>query len=147
MLDQAVRVVQCMIDVSAHKGYLDTTLNLLSFQQMIVQGSWQNDSVFKNIPFFTDDIIQKLAAKGIFHLCQLQTKMKNLTNFLNKEIKAGFSTEELKMIYSSLCRVPIVNLNYYIQSVNSMGDPAPGPLIEGNEAIMTVSLERKQAKK
>lgn len=59
VLDQSIRVVQCMIDVATHKGYLDTTLNLISFQQMIIQGSWQNDSVLRNVPFFTDDIIQK----------------------------------------------------------------------------------------
>ena len=68
VLDQCVRVIQCMIDVAAHKGYLDTTLNLINFQQMIMQGTWQHQTVFKNIPYFDEKIINKLSKIGIYHL-------------------------------------------------------------------------------
>jgi activating signal cointegrator complex subunit 3 len=147
VLDQAARVIQCMIDVSSQKGYLDTTLNLLSFQQMIIQGRWQNDSIFINIPHFNERIIRKLAKMGIYHLCQLQTKLHDLTNFFRKELKEkDISTEELKMIYSALSRVPIVKMKYYLQATNSMGDATTGPINEGEEAILTFSLERMQHK-
>ena len=36
VLDQSIRVLQGMIDVSAHKGHLDTTLNLIHLMQMII---------------------------------------------------------------------------------------------------------------
>ena len=147
VLDQAIRVVQCMIDVSSHKGYLDTTLNLISFQQMIMQGCWQTESCFKNIPNFNKRIIQKLADKQIFHLCQLLPKVNNLNNFIRKELKEkDITTDELKETYGALSRIPIVDLKYYLQATNSMGDATTGPLTEGDEAVMTVSLERKQHK-
>jgi len=61
VLDQSIRILQGMIDVAAHKGCLDTTLNLINLLQMIVQGLWLNDTIFVNVPHFTTQIIQKLA--------------------------------------------------------------------------------------
>ena len=36
VLDQSIRVVQGMIDVSTHNGYLATTLNLIHLLQMLI---------------------------------------------------------------------------------------------------------------
>ena len=113
---------------------------------MIIQGCWQHESVFRNIPYFNDKIIRKLAHMEIYHLCQLLPKLDRLTDFFKQELKEKMSTEQLKIIYSALSRIPVVQMKYYIQAVNSMGDPTSGPLSEGSEAVMTVSLERKQAK-
>ena len=132
-----------MIDVAAHLGYLDTTLSLINFQQMLIQGCWQNDSTLKNIPFFNDKIIRKLANMGIYHLSQLIPKLPNLTNFFKKELKEKMDVDQLKIIYSALSRVPIVKINYNLQAVNSNGDATVGPLSEGGEAILTVKLEKK----
>lgn len=142
VLDQSIRVIQCMIDVAAHGGFLDTTLNLISFQQMIIQGSWQHQSVFKNIPYFTDKIIQKLAKIGILHLSQLLPHLHNLSNFFKTQLKMTLPIEEMMEIYRALSHVPIVQMKYNMQTVDSMGDPAKGPLAEGTEAILTVHLER-----
>ena len=38
VLDQSIRVLQGMIDITAHKGYLETCLNLVHLLQMLVQG-------------------------------------------------------------------------------------------------------------
>jgi len=57
-----------MVDVSAHKGNLTTTLNLIHLMQMLVQGQWLNQSPLINIPHFTKAIVAKLNRAGIFHL-------------------------------------------------------------------------------
>lgn len=36
VLDQSIRVLQGMIDVSSHKGHLKTTLNLIHLMQMLI---------------------------------------------------------------------------------------------------------------
>mmetsp|Transcript_42533 Transcript_42533/g.49658 ORF Transcript_42533/g.49658 Transcript_42533/m.49658 type:complete len:374 (-) Transcript_42533:43-1164(-) len=146
VLDQTVRVAQCMIDVAAHSGFLDTTLNLISFQQMLIQGCWQNESIFRNIPGFNDRIIRKLANMGIYHLCQLLPKLPTLTTFFKKDLKENLEVEELKLIYTSLSRVPVVKMAYNLQAVNSNGDPTSGPVIEGGEATLTVTLSNKGGK-
>jgi hypothetical protein len=57
-----------MIDISAHKGYLQTTINLVHLMQMIIQGRWLDQSTFGNIPHFTDRTVRKLATLGIYYL-------------------------------------------------------------------------------
>lgn len=132
-----------MIDVAAHLGYLDTTLSLINFQQMLIQGCWQNDSTFRNIPFFNDKMIRKLSDMGIYHLCQLIPKLPDLTNFIRKELKEKMDVDQLKIIYSALSHIPIVKIAFNLQAVNSNGDATTGPLSEGGEAILTVKLEKK----
>jgi activating signal cointegrator complex subunit 3 len=68
VLDQSIRVLQGMIDLAAHKGYLETTMNLIHLLQMVVQGQWLNQSPFLNVPHFTPVTIQKLANIGILHM-------------------------------------------------------------------------------
>lgn len=57
-----------MIDVAAHKGFLKTTINLIHLMQMIVQGSWLDQSILINVPHFTDATVVKLGKMGIFYL-------------------------------------------------------------------------------
>ena len=68
VLDQSIRVLQGMIDVAAHKGFLKTTINLIHLMQMIVQGSWLDQSILINVPHFTDATVVKLGKMGIFYL-------------------------------------------------------------------------------
>lgn len=43
VLDQCLRVIQGMIEISKNKGYLNTVLLLINILQMIVQGLWATD--------------------------------------------------------------------------------------------------------
>ena len=38
VLDQSIRVLQGMIDVAAHRGYLNTVINCIHLLQMLIQG-------------------------------------------------------------------------------------------------------------
>ena len=49
-----------MIDVATHKGFLQTTLNLIHLMQMLIQGQWLDQTPFLNVPYFNNDIISKL---------------------------------------------------------------------------------------
>lgn len=144
VLDQAVRVVQCMVDVAAHNGHLDTTLNLISFQQMIMQGQWQSMSTFKNIPHFNDRIIYKLSQIGIFHLCQLQARINTLHTLFKKDLREKLTTDQLKDIYRALNRVPLVSMKYTLLPVNGMGEVIQEPLKPGGEGLLTVTLNRQR---
>ena len=77
-----------MIDVSAHKGYLSTTMNLIHLMQMIVQGRWLDQSILINVPHFDDGIIKKLARMGVYYLPQLIEKAKgNIKKFIKEDLK------------------------------------------------------------
>ncbi|XP_055955120.1 activating signal cointegrator 1 complex subunit 3-like [Patella vulgata] len=53
VLDQAIRVLQAMLDVSADQGWLITSLRVIQIIQMIVQGRWWHDSSLLQLPHMT----------------------------------------------------------------------------------------------
>ncbi|XP_059138482.1 activating signal cointegrator 1 complex subunit 3-like, partial [Physella acuta] len=50
VLDQALRVLQAMLDVSADQGWLVTSLNVIILLQMLVQGRWWHDCNLLTLP-------------------------------------------------------------------------------------------------
>ncbi|XP_042668501.1 activating signal cointegrator 1 complex subunit 3 [Centrocercus urophasianus] len=50
VLDQAIRICQAMLDVTAHHGWLVAALNITNLVQMIVQGRWVHDSSLLTVP-------------------------------------------------------------------------------------------------
>ncbi|GFO03586.1 activating signal cointegrator 1 complex subunit 3-like [Plakobranchus ocellatus] len=50
VLDQAVRVLQAMLDVSADQGWLVTTLNVVQLLQMVIQARWADQSSLLTLP-------------------------------------------------------------------------------------------------
>ena len=50
VLDQAIRILQAMIDVSAESGWLGTTLRIQNMLQMVIQARWINESSLLCLP-------------------------------------------------------------------------------------------------
>jgi activating signal cointegrator complex subunit 3 len=60
VLDQAVRILQAMIDFSVLKGYMDLTIVIISVVQSIKQALWPNESSFLTLPYIKKEDIEKL---------------------------------------------------------------------------------------
>lgn len=65
VLDQSIRVLQAMIDVSSESGYLTTTLAIMHFMQMIIQGQWRPKCDFDWIPAITKSLSKWLKSPAI----------------------------------------------------------------------------------
>ncbi|CAM9807850.1 unnamed protein product, partial [Scytosiphon promiscuus] len=50
VLDQAVRVMNAMLDIAAGFGLLETTLGLLHLHQMVVQAAWEDADTLLQLP-------------------------------------------------------------------------------------------------
>ena len=50
VLDQAIRILQAMIDVAANEGWLTTVLRTSLLLQMVIQGRWGTDSTLLTLP-------------------------------------------------------------------------------------------------
>eukprot|EP00094_Tigriopus_californicus_P013560 TCALIF_13117-PA protein Name:"Similar to ascc3 Activating signal cointegrator 1 complex subunit 3 (Gallus gallus)" AED:0.06 eAED:0.06 QI:112/0.94/0.95/1/0.78/0.75/20/319/2227 len=50
VMDQAIRILQAMIDVVADLGWLKTTLQIQVLLQMVIQGRWHTDSSLMCLP-------------------------------------------------------------------------------------------------
>jgi len=70
-LDQSARFLQSLVDLAADAGWLNATIQAILFVQMIVQGHWQWDSPFTNLPGITRPIVRVLKNHNIESLPQL----------------------------------------------------------------------------
>lgn len=101
VMDQAIRIIQAMIDISAINGSLPTTLNVINLQQCILQAAWQNSNPLSMLletesspESYTDDTLN------------------DATNFYEDHERPNNSLETIiQRIPSNLCFIPsLLNL-------------------------------------
>ncbi len=72
VIDSSVRIIHCLADLAADRGFLKTLLNLTACMQMVIQGVWIDDSGLRNMPHFDNNLINELMEKErCTYLCQL----------------------------------------------------------------------------
>jgi len=75
VLDQALRVLQAMIDACAENGWLRQTLHCINLIQMVVQARWLDDDAFMALPFIDEmasaALVKKFKVATIPQLQQL----------------------------------------------------------------------------
>lgn len=54
VLDQAIRVLQAIIDIVAERGWLATTLRTQQIMQSIIQARWADDSPLMTLPLIEE---------------------------------------------------------------------------------------------
>jgi len=57
VVENATRMIQALVDVISSSSWLNPALAAMELSQMVTQGVWDNDSVLKQIPHFTDERI------------------------------------------------------------------------------------------
>lgn len=62
VLNDAIRLLQAMVDVISSNGWLKPALACMELAQMVTQGLWDRDSILLQIPHFTTDIVERCEA-------------------------------------------------------------------------------------
>ncbi|ETO08523.1 hypothetical protein RFI_28865 [Reticulomyxa filosa] len=73
VLDQAIRIIQAMIDFVVHHGWLNCVVKLIHLLQMVTQGRWLDDSTLLNVPGLTEEMILKFWDMHIESLPELMS--------------------------------------------------------------------------
>lgn len=85
VLDQAIRILQAMVDIQADKGWLTAVIRTITLLQMIVQARWVTDSTLLNLPAMTPQNIEYLWNRRIESLAELlPLSQKELIALMNK---------------------------------------------------------------
>ncbi|CAM9857808.1 unnamed protein product, partial [Ectocarpus sp. 13 AM-2016] len=71
VLDQAVRVINAMLDIAAGFGLLETTLGLLRLHQMVVQAAWDDADTLLQLPGVGPTQAARLRSKRVSTLREL----------------------------------------------------------------------------
>lgn len=62
VLKESVNIIQAVVDVISSNGWLKPALAAMELSQMIVQGLWNKDHILKQIPHFSNEIIERCKA-------------------------------------------------------------------------------------
>ncbi|OAE30033.1 hypothetical protein AXG93_3893s1430 [Marchantia polymorpha subsp. ruderalis] len=97
VLDQSIRILQAMVDVSANSGWLQTSLNTMHLLQMVMQvgttkGLWDDVSPLLMLPHVDEVVMKTLAQRGITTLPKL---LSSSADFIRKTLSSVLSQSEL----------------------------------------------------
>lgn len=98
VLDQSIRILQAMIDISAEYGYLMLCLRLTQLMQMIIQARWVTDPPVITLPFVEKHLIplQVLPLLCLPHLCNVA--LKSYKQFEEIMLKTQLEHEEINKV-------------------------------------------------
>jgi hypothetical protein len=135
VLDQAVRILQAMIDISSHQGYMKTTLGIIKLMQCIKQGIWPHESSLWTIPAFRAASVAKIGKNitSLGALCRLKDAV--VGSILEE---AGFSDPRILKIILSL---PSVRVFWDIEGVGKSKEIV---LSKGQNYKMKVDISRNR---
>jgi activating signal cointegrator complex subunit 3 len=112
VLDQAIRILQAMMDVAAEGGWLATTLRVQQLLQMVVQAMWIDDPAILMLPHFDSFILPVLRSsqEQLTFLPVLQkafamdcAKMCNL-------LATDFSPDQIQEVRQVISNLPVIDI-------------------------------------
>lgn len=117
VLDQAIRILQAMIDVCAESAWLATTLRAQQLLQQVVQGAWANKSPLLTLPFFEPQHMYLFAKvdDSLATLPGLKEACFNNYEKLASILRGDFDDGEIEQVYKVLNEMPTVNVQLSIR--------------------------------
>ncbi|CAH1400990.1 unnamed protein product [Nezara viridula] len=144
VLDQAIRVLQGMIDVCGECGWLATTLRLQQLMQMLIQGRWLSDSPLTTLPCVEPYMAQSLHSKPKGNLPAAVHAAtggySNVASIFSPELDEG----QIDQVYRTLKCLPILRVGMRItgEGIESGSSQNRDVLLSSEEYTLNVTLER-----
>eukprot|EP01064_Diplonema_japonicum_P017634 TRINITY_DN2587_c0_g1_i4.p1 TRINITY_DN2587_c0_g1~~TRINITY_DN2587_c0_g1_i4.p1 ORF type:complete len:2057 (+),score=560.71 TRINITY_DN2587_c0_g1_i4:113-6283(+) len=139
VLDNSIRTIQAMVDISANNGLLFATLKCMQLLQMIIQGRWVFDNSLLQLPHITVGHIQTLKRSNIGCLPDFINTDPLVARKLLKDL--GMSHKQEADICRAAQSFPVIDVRLYydIETEDEDGDECE-PTIK-----VTVELIRASA--
>ena len=120
VLDQAIRILQAMMDVAAEGGWLATTLRIQQLLQMVIQAVWYDDPSVLILPHFDPMILPALQAhpttsKDAIHLPVLQQLFAEDPTKASDLFRKDLNSDQLKEMSEVLANFPAINLTLSVR--------------------------------
>ena len=131
VLAKVPELLQAMVDIISTSGWLAPCIAAMELSQMIVQAVWDSESVFRQLPHFSTDLITRLTkmepeCETIFDLLGMDDKRRNSILQLGKR--------EMADVARVCNRFPNIEVQHQLNS-----DSVPA----GSKATLLVKLERE----
>lgn len=98
VLDQSIRILQAMIDISAEAGYLVLCLRLVQLMQMVIQARWITDPSIITLPDVEKHLIptKELPSLNLPYLCNMA--LQSYTQFEEIMLRTQLEHNEIQKV-------------------------------------------------
>jgi len=130
ILITAVRLIQACVDVLSTNGWLSPALAAMELAQMCTQAMWNKDSYLKQLPHFTNEIVDRCKEKKIetiFDVMDMEDD--DRTELL------GLNTAKMADVARFCNRYPNIELSYDVENKDHIQS--------GGQVNVNVSMERE----
>ncbi|KAL9968716.1 hypothetical protein ACROYT_G020835 [Oculina patagonica] len=119
VLDQAIRILQAMIDVSSAEGWLATALRCMHLVQMVVQGRWLHDCTLLTLPCVDPDLLSlfRMNGRSLECLPELLDAVRGERKVLNAMLGDALSPGEITQVFDMLGRLPQISVKVKVRGV------------------------------
>ncbi len=128
VLDQALRVLQAMVDIASDGGWLVTALGTMRLTQMVSQGRFLDGPQLGDLPHMSEEAEAALARRGVRYLPQL---MLAPPHDVAKWLKGVLTDKQQATLLEVVGSLPAVSLAV---------SPPTAPLKPGGEAALAIEL-------
>ncbi|RIA90966.1 Sec63 Brl domain-containing protein [Glomus cerebriforme] len=136
VLDQAIRILQAMIDFTIERSMLTPCLHIMSLLQCIKQSRWPEDSSLLILPGIEYHMIDLITYEEHVVTClgELLDLSEDVLSSIFKNV-TGLSESEIQKICKIVNNIPLINVDCRIDTTNDSIAPK-------EEHTLIVSLER-----
>eukprot|EP00210_Caulerpa_lentillifera_P001589 g1527.t1 len=117
-LDNSLRLLQAMVDISAEAGWLDTTLGVMRLIQSLMQARWFDESSLLTVPHLTQECVEALQEAGIKTLPELMRNVENKLEPIKNVLEPILEENQLTQAFEMCRRLPVVQVVYKGPSVS-----------------------------
>lgn len=107
-LDNSLRLLQAMVDISAEAGWLETTLGVMKLIQSLMQARWFDESSLLTVPHLSEECAEALQGIGIESLPDLMRNVENKAESIRNVLDSILDDNQLNQAFEMCRRLPFV---------------------------------------
>ena len=111
VMDNALRVMQAMLDVCAESGWLASTLRIVMLLQSVVQARWDTDPGLLLLPHLEPHMLPALGAAS---LPELLAKVGDSYEVLARPLRNELTEQQIEEIWSTMGRLPLLGVSIVV---------------------------------
>ncbi|PWN50035.1 Sec63-domain-containing protein [Violaceomyces palustris] len=133
ILSKILTLLSACVDVMSSNAFLNAIV-AMELSQMCVQAVWDRDSPLKQVPHFTNAVIQRCKAKGIEDVFALSDTLPDLDEAERDEL-LQMNKKQLADVARFTNAFPYIEVSFDIEDKQELNS--------GNPIVMNVSLEKE----
>jgi len=125
VMDNAMRIMQAMIDLCAESGWLGSTLRVIVLLQQLVQARWHTDNPFLVLPHIEVHMVYMFSQLQASCIPQLVYNIKGEYEKLARVLRCELEEQEIEDVWAALRRMPILDVEIFIKGNKSFKGREP----------------------